>query len=358
MKKLILKLTEKNNLIYFFTLIYIIFIICICNISYSNNYNKGYEILQNKNVISLQNETNFSPINYKKNQNSNFTVTKESIITNYNNKCIGFIDLNTKVKIINKYKDKQIITYANTKKISMSNTFCKINNLPINILNIGSIDKRNIKEIKLKKIYLTFDDGPTQMTKNVLEVLDKNNVKATFFFNGAKSKDEEKILKDIVNSGNLLALHTYSHDYKKIYKSPKSFINDLEKNRKTFKQITGYDCKIFRFPGGTNNTVSFSYGGKKVIKNIIKLSKKYGYDYVDWNAFPNDTNKKVTSKQYNIIIKQAKGNDETVVLIHVFDRNKNLPKGLDNVIKKLKKQGYTFDTVDNLSSEIKFTPAK
>ena len=357
MKNLLIKLTKKNNLIYFFIIIYVLFILWILNISYSNNYNKVCKILQNKNEITSISKSSSNPINYERNKNANYIIVKESILTNERNECIGFIDKGNKIKIIKSNNDKKIIAFANTKRISLSKTFYKIKKLPFHILTIGSINSDSIQKIKLKKFYLTFDDGPTQMTKEVLEVLEKNDVKATFFFNAAKGKEDEKIIKEIVNDGHLLALHTYSHDYKKIYKNPKAFIKDLEKNRKNFKNITGYDCRIFRFPGGTNNTVSFSYGGKKVIKNTIKLTEKYGYDYVDWNAFPNDTISKVSTKQYNIIIKQAKWNEETVVLIHVFDRNKSLPNGLDNVIKQLKKQGYTFDTVDNLSTEIKFSPA-
>lgn len=358
MNKLLKKIYNKDNLIYLFMFIYILFIFLFCNISHSYNYIKGYQILQNKNEISSYvTKKQHGPIDYAKNKNANYKTNKISIVYDKNSN-VGYINKNHNVKLIkNLKKDKRLISYANTDHSSMAKLFCEINNKSYNIINICEINKSDIYKYKLKKIYLTFDDGPSPITNKVLDVLNKNNVKATFFFNASNSKSDAKVLKRIVNEGHLLGLHTYSHDYKKIYKSATSFIKDLERNRKNFKKITGYNCKIFRFPGGTNNTVAFAYGGKNIIKKSIKLSKKYGYDYVDWNAFPDDTSSYVSYKKYNIVLKQAKWNDEVVVLIHVFDRNKGLPKGLNNIIKDLKKQGYTFDTVDNLSKEIKFNPA-
>lgn len=349
----------NKNLTILFSLIYILMLLVTLNISPVNNYSKANENIQNKNENTLvSSDDTKEPIKYSKNKEDNALTKTVCKVYDSRGKLAGYIDDNKKIKIIKTKGNKDIISYANTNKFSVSELLSSMTNINNDLFTIGEVNKNDIKSRKLKKIYLTFDDGPTQMTYKVLKVLKKNNIKATFFFNGAKDNDGKKVIKEIVKEGHLLALHTYSHDYKKVYKSPKAFLKDLEKNRINFLKATGYDCRIFRFPGGTNNTISFSYGGKKVIKKAIKLTKAHGYDYVDWNAFPDDVDAKMPKKQYNRIIKQAKWNDEVVVLMHVFDRNTALPKGLDHVIKTLKKQGYTFDTVDNLNRPVKFAPAK
>lgn len=349
----------QKNLTILFSLIYILMLLVTLNISPVNNYNKAYENIQSKNENTFISSKNIKgPIKYSKNKEDNAITKTVCNIYDSKGELSRYIDNNEKIKIIKPKGNKDIISYANTNKFSISELLSSMTNKNKDLFTIGEVNKSDIKSRKLKKIYLTFDDGPTQITYKVLKVLKKNNIKATFFFNGAKNNKGKKVVNEIVKEGHLLALHTYSHDYKKVYKSPKAFLKDLEKNRINFLKATGYDCRIFRFPGGTNNTVSFSYGGKKVIRKAIKLTKSHGYDYVDWNSFPDDVGAKMPKKQYNRIIKQAKWNDESVVLMHVFDRNTALPKGLDHVIKTLKKQGYTFDTVDNLNTPVKFAPAK
>ena len=101
---------------------------------------------------------------------------------------------------------------------------------------------------KYKVVYLTFDDGPTPInTPKILEILKKNNVKGTFFVIG----QNPDMYKTITDSGNLVALHTYSHVYGEIYKSEDTFFKDLYKIRDLVKEKTGIDSKITRLPGGS-----------------------------------------------------------------------------------------------------------
>ena len=106
-------------------------------------------------------------------------------------------------------------------------------------------------------IYLTFDDGPSDaITKQILNILKDEDVKATFFVTNSGS---DSVIKREYNEGHTVALHTASHSYKQIYSSVNNYFNDLEKVKSRVKRITGEDAIIIRFPGGSSNTVSRSY---------------------------------------------------------------------------------------------------
>ena len=106
-------------------------------------------------------------------------------------------------------------------------------------------------EKKIKTVYLTFDDGPSAHTDQILEILKKNNIKATFFVIGIGKNYND--YKKIIDHGHVLGLHTYSHEYKEVYANEESFFKDLYKIRDAVKSTTGLDVKITRFPGGSSN---------------------------------------------------------------------------------------------------------
>ena len=107
------------------------------------------------------------------------------------------------------------------------------------------------QEKGIKVVYLTFDDGPTpNNTPRILEILKRNNIKATFFVIG----QNPDMYKQIVNEGHAIAIHTYSHEYKQVYASVDAFFADLYKLRDLIKEKTGVDPKVTRFPGGSNTT--------------------------------------------------------------------------------------------------------
>lgn len=355
------------------TICFIIFGITVSHLVTSrDNYSKTHTDLQNKNEINTKN--NSTLINKKRLEIKKQALDENALATKNDLQTKQYVNVHKNATIFSLHGEKRQIAKSRFKArilgssdksyyIIYSDVYNnKIDNLSKKnnkLIYIAKVSKNECEKINRKVVYLTFDDGPTSMTFNVLKILKKNNVKATFFFNKAVTSTDKKVVKNIVKDGHLLALHTYSHDYKKVYKNKEAFIKDLEKNRNNFKDITGYDSKYFRFPGGTNNTVSFAYGGKKVVKQIIKETRKRGYEYVDWNAFPEDTGSKMPVKQYNRVLRQAKYIDsgEVVILMHVFNNRKTLPKGLDNIIKEFKSRGYSFDTVNHLENPVKFDPA-
>ena len=109
-----------------------------------------------------------------------------------------------------------------------------------------------------KIIYLTFDDGPGMYTKRILDVLEEYNVKATFFVTNQFPK-YEYLIKNEYEMGHVIGVHTYSHNYKKIYSSFENYIDDVNKMNEIIKKYTGNFSNILRFPGGSSNTISRKY---------------------------------------------------------------------------------------------------
>lgn len=204
------------------------------------------------------------------------------------------------------------------------------------LLPIGSV---SAKEKKI--VYLTFDDGPSQNTPKVLKVLKKYHVVATFFVT-AQEPAYFKYMKKAYQMGNGVEVHTYSHDYKKIYSSTKAFWKDHEKMNKIVKAYTGHSSKIFRFPGGASNTISRHYS-RGIMKKLAKEAKEKGLIYQDWNVSSGDA--AGATVPYKRIARNAtkSGNmNHCVILMHDMRTKTTTVKALPKIIKYYKKHGYAF----------------
>lgn len=166
-------------------------------------------------------------------------------------------------------------------------------------------------------VYLTFDDGPSKNTPQILSLLQKYGIGATFFVINGKYNN---YMKDIVNSKSTIALHSYSHKYPEIYSSEKAFLDDLEKIHDLVKAETGVDTKIIRFPGGSSNTISRKYC-KGIMTNLVKDTEQSGYIYFDWNCDNGDAGGKNLSADYQIkkATKYSKNAKNIVILMHDID---------------------------------------
>lgn len=139
-----------------------------------------------------------------------------------------------------------------------------------------------------KRVYLTFDDGPNSIwTGQVLDVLKKYGVKATFCVISSNVEKNPELLKRILDEGHIVVNHTYSHDYQKIYASPEAFLADLERGNQSIASVTGSRVKIFRAPGGPS----------KLSKNFFELLNKNGYKSLSWNVSSADTDPKGVSPE-------------------------------------------------------------
>jgi peptidoglycan/xylan/chitin deacetylase (PgdA/CDA1 family) len=188
---------------------------------------------------------------------------------------------------------------------------------------------------KGKKVYLTFDDGPSLYTNEILDILAKYNVKATFFVIGKTDDESKEIYKRIVNEGHTLGMHSYSHQYDKIYNSLEDFTKDFTKLRKLLYDTTGYKPTIYRFPGGSDNLVN-----KHGMNTFIRYLNEKSIVYYDWNVVNGDaTGVEYTKKQ---LIKNVLDGVETkktsIVLMHDSPTKKatldSLPTLLEDLIDK------------------------
>lgn len=212
--------------------------------------------------------------------------------------------------------------------------------------NNTTIEERKVnvknKTAGSRVIYLTFDDGPGAYTGQLLDVLKKYNVKATFFVTG---KGDDALIKREYDEGHKVALHTNSHNYSYIYASQENYFADLYEIRNRVKRITGYESNIIRFPGGTSNTVS-----KISMKELAKEVTNRGFYYFDWNVSSGDAGGTTTSDGiYNNVVSNLKSG-ASVVLQH--DIKKFSVEAVERIIQYAFDNGYTFATLDETSPVI------
>ena len=209
----------------------------------------------------------------------------------------------------------------------------------------------SVKKKAKSIIYLTFDDGPSSnITPKILNVLRKEDVPATFFELRPASYDYD-LTRRVINEGHSLALHGFSHTYGEIYKSKKTYHENLDKLQKLFYKEFGVWCTVSRFPGGSSNHVSgFSKG---VMTKITKKIHKWGYHYFDWNVSSGDAGIAYTENAvYRNVIAGLRKNQENVVLMHDAAPKTYTLKALPRIIKYGKKHGYKFRAITPATAEV------
>lgn len=193
-----------------------------------------------------------------------------------------------------------------------------------------------------KRAYLTFDDGPSGNTVEILDILDKYDVKATFFVVG---RDESYYddYRDIVDRGHTLGLHSYTHDYDKIYGSLADFSEDIEELRNLLYDVTGVNCVYYRFPGGSSNTVS-----RVDMNTLIDYVNAEGLIYYDWNALNNDAvcGSYTPEQLVDNIMKDALQHDDVVILMHDLESRHTTVESLPMLIERLRDDGYELLPID------------
>ena len=190
-----------------------------------------------------------------------------------------------------------------------------------------------------KVVYLTFDDGPGKYTQQLLDVLDKYSVKATFFVTNTEPDYQDMIAKEAA-AGHTVAIHSASHDYQKIYQSTDAYMADLYEMNDIIKAQTGKGADIIRFPGGASNTVSAKYC-KGIMTQLVSLVETNGFQYCDWNISSGDAGEtKDTDDVYNNVISGIQKHKVSVVLQH--DIKKFSVDAVERIIQWGQANGYTF----------------
>lgn len=214
-----------------------------------------------------------------------------------------------------------------------------------------------IKPTGNKTVFLTFDDGPSIGTLPLLDILDKYNVKATFFVTGIHYPSVKGLYAEIKKRGQTIGVHSMTHNYSKVYTTVDGFFNDLTQIEDIVYGETGDKPKIMRFPGGSTNHSSWSYGGNTFMKEkLIPQVIKRGYIYFDWNSCGNDAIAVNPTKDYIIqsVFTGIQNKKNVVVLLH--DSNyKWTMDALPEIIERFRSEGYAFGTLSTTSFRSQFT---
>lgn len=199
-----------------------------------------------------------------------------------------------------------------------------------------------------KKVYLTFDDGPSANTPEILSILKKYGAKATFFVINGKYNH---YLKDIANDGHAIGLHSYTHNYSSVYASDAAFYDDLQKISDVVKAETGQSVRLTRFPGGSSNTISRKYN-KGIMTRLTKSLSEKGYYYFDWNCSNGDAddNHVPVSTLVATIKNSTKGmNGNICVLMHDTKAKDTTVEALPQILEYFKSRGFTFEVLSENS---------
>lgn len=185
---------------------------------------------------------------------------------------------------------------------------------------------------EIHKVYLTFDDGPSIYTNDILDILDSYNVKATFFVVGKEETNAEEALQRIVDEGHTLGMHSYSHKYKELYESMDSFAQDFVRIRDYIYQATGVESVCYRFPGGSSNTVS-----EIDMHDFIDYLDSQGVEYYDWNVSSGDggSMKLSTDTLLENCTKDIDTRDTSIILLHDSAEKPTTVEALPDIIENI-----------------------
>lgn len=196
--------------------------------------------------------------------------------------------------------------------------------------------------------YLTFDDGPSDYTPQLLQQLGDCGVKATFFVCGQCAVQRPEALQQIAAEGHTVALHTDTHDYAAIYQSQQALQQDILACQQTVYNILGQRVKLYRFPGGSSNTMWRRYSSDPfMMDGVIRWLGDEGFSYFDWNVSPEDANggKKSADSIVASVVSQVRGKPRAVVLLHDLNSTRSTIQAIGPMVQQLQSMGYTFDTL-------------
>lgn len=215
------------------------------------------------------------------------------------------------------------------------------NNLP-QLTEEGKNNVAKIYKSDTKRVFLTFDDGPSStVTPKILDVLKAENIKATFFLLGSRVELNPEIVKREYEEGHYIASHGYSHVYSQIYSSPQSVLDEYNNCVRAIQNAIGvpdYNPHLFRFPGGFK-------GGKyeKIKFQAHDLLEQNNIAHVDWNALTSDSAGAKTTEQFIAELeKTVPKHNSVVVLMHDAGNKQATAEALPTIISYFRERGYEF----------------
>lgn len=233
------------------------------------------------------------------------------------------------------YEEYEAVKKENSTTFYESESFSEVSEVA-DIMAVAELEDtyewngREDSTADIRRVYLTFDDGPSANTDRILDILAQYGVKATFFVVGKNGYTEQ--YQRIVEEGHALGMHSYSHRYSEIYASLDAYKEDLTKLHDFLYELTGEDCKIVRFPGGSSNTIS-----KVNMQELIRYLNQENMVYFDWNVSSGDAsgeNKDANQIARNVLDQIDKYNN-VVILFHDATGKSTTVDALSEIIEKI-----------------------
>lgn len=205
-------------------------------------------------------------------------------------------------------------------------------------------ENKTLEEDGEKVAYLTFDDGPNEVTPKILDILKENNVEATFFMLGSSMKNHIETTKRISDEGHGLGVHSMTHQFKSVYASPEAFLDEMNGANNILEEASGKRTLFLRAP----------YGSKPYMKQEFRdLTAQSGYKIWDWNVDSRDSIKQNTlaDEVYEQVAMQIEDKERAVLLFH--DRAHTL-EALPRIIELLKSKGFEIKKIDESITPLNF----
>ncbi len=197
-----------------------------------------------------------------------------------------------------------------------------------------------------KTVYITFDDGPSANTAKVLDILEQEGVRATFFVLGNQAKSRPELINSIWEQGHAIGNHTYNHNYNNLYSGFTEFWSQIKQTEEIVRGITGVRPQLIRAPGGTFGHFDHTY---------FQLLKQAGYEVIDWTVDSGDSKRKGVPaseilKASTVDLKSS----QVVLLLHDGGGHEESVKALPDIIARYKAAGYVFAVLDESVDPVQF----
>ena len=220
---------------------------------------------------------------------------------------------------------------------------------------IGISEEENLaSDGDIHKVYLTFEDGPSDNTGEILDILAQYDVKATFFVVGKEDEESKALYQRIVDEGHTLGMHSYSNKYSQIYQSDEAFEEDFERLRDELYQVTGVNSIYYRFPGGSSNQIS-----NVPMSDFIHYLNEKGVIYYDWNISAGDAASNAYSSEEIVanVMDDVVKYKTSVVLLHDASDKSTTVDALAPLIEALNEMGAEILPIDEDTSVIQYVKA-
>ena len=219
----------------------------------------------------------------------------------------------------------------------------------------GILEEENLAgDGDIHKVYLTFEDGPSDHTGEILDILAQYDVKATFFVVGKEDEESQALYQRIADEGHTLGMHSYSNKYSQIYQSDEAFEEDFERLRDELYQVTGVNSIYYRFPGGSSNQIS-----NVPMSDFIHYLNEQGVIYYDWNVSAGDAASNAYSSEEIVanVMDDVVKYKTSVVLLHDASDKSATVEALAPLIEALNEMGAEILPIDEDTSVIQYVKA-